>query len=92
MGEKVCEVWRMLSRSRSLDLGVAAQSLPLQSGELGEPCLGMRSETHLSLKYRRLDPHGYFHTPGIKGCGFSAKASLMAQLVKNPLAMWETWV
>ena len=25
-------------------------------------------------------------------CGFSRRASLVAQLVKNPPAMWETWV
>ena len=31
-------------------------------------------------------------SPALAGGFFTIGASLVAQLVKNPLAMWETWV
>ena len=31
-------------------------------------------------------------SPALAGGFFTIRASLVAQLVKNPLAMWETWV
>ena len=45
----------------------------------------------LSLSLFTSPPHLHYMQQG-KLSFSSARASLVAQLVKNPLAMWETWV
>ena len=59
----------------------------------GFPDSSVGKETACNPEYPGLIP-GSGRSPG-EGTGYPLQyswASLVAQLVKNPLAMWETWV